>query len=156
MFPKASAVGHCQRQDLGISRTLVICLWLFLWPSLKTLLLHCRNTQVWSFSPCAAGRLPCIWTGWSFIWCEFKSSSLTCWQGQTQPMKGDEGKQRNSSFIHSWKIIVFLQRCVQRISLLEEVTFMKWLCLQAERLQNRSPFEQRSQTQVTAPWNKID
>lgn len=53
---KVSAAGHFQRHDLGLSRPLVICPWLSLWPWVRTLLLHYRNNQVCSSPLCAAGR----------------------------------------------------------------------------------------------------
>lgn len=52
-----------------------------------------------------------------------------------------------------WKMVMFSQRSMQRVSLLDEAKSLK---LQMERLQNGRPFEHSSQNQVPSPRMKID
>lgn len=153
IFPGASAVGHCQKQEPGQSRPLVIYLWLFLRLWLRTLLPHYKDPNLLFLSLCCS-RVPCVCTGWVSIGCQFRSSSLAWQQVQVQPKKGEEGKQRDLSF---YSLYLFLEYCSVptllcakeevRRSQVYEVTGMK-------RLQNRHCFEHRSHTQASAPGSE--
>lgn len=120
IFPGASAVGHCQKQESGQSRLLVICLWLFLRLWLRTLLPHYKHPNLLFPSLCCS-RVP-----WLLLGASSGAHHLPYGKYSFSPWKGRRESIGIYPSIYSWNVVVFLHCCVPKRRS-EDVKSMKWL-----------------------------
>lgn len=100
------------------------------------------------FPPCAMGRV----YEQSGLLSSVSSGAHLLMASMSTACEGEKEKAEGLC-VCLWKMVMFSQRSMQRVSLLDEAKSLK---LQMERLQNGSPFEHSSQNQVPSPRMKID